>query len=336
MEYEAFFESLLHNSCGDTGFPLAKSWKADVAKMCSVVLDALIHRNGPQSHDFINSIESSTYDEWLDRLTDPVLFAWCTEAQKLSTVEAQHWDLLYADLRHDPMRVKPELSSPLVIWSRPSNIFLDRMRRSGPGSLGEHCHDAEFLDPSGDLFGDSFDKIGKALRVLAEVAPGFREDVDNFMRAIGLADFRASFRGSSALGRFGLVWYSPRITWSYQIWAEELMHEATHYILDGVGSTQPLLIGKAAEEVRLRSPLRADPRPAIGVFHALIVTGRILTLLDRLQKGGHEYSVLEERRQILSNALVTCSKEFLESVEMSVMGWAMYHAYVSPHLHQRV
>jgi len=300
--------------------------------MCSVVLRSIPRDYSRHKRNIPADVASFAYEEWVDFLTDPVLFAWCTEAQKLARVEVEHWDQLDVDLGFDPMPVQPEASSPVVIWSRPSNIFLDRMRRSGPGSLGQHCHDAEFLDPTSELFGDSSAKIGKALRVLGEVAPGFREDVDNFIRAIGLADSRASFRGSSALGRFGLVWYGPRITWSYQIWAEELVHESTHYILDCVGASQPLLIGKAAEDVLLRSPLRADLRPAIGAFHALIVTGRILTLLDRLQNGGHGYSVLAERRQFLSNALTICSKEFSASIEMSVMGHAIYEAYVSTHL----
>lgn len=332
MQYAAFVESLQRNAQGDSGFPLSESWKADIAKMCSVVLDALSRRCSVPEGLLPATLARLEYEEWVERLTDPVLFAWCTEAQKLPEIKRSDWERLDADLRFDPAPMRPDPGSPVVIWSRPSEVFLARMREAGPGSLGENCHDADFLDPSKALFQDAYQKISTALKVLGDEAPGFRRDVDSFIRAIGLADSRASFRGSSALGRFGLVWFSPRETWPYQIWAEELMHEATHYILDGVGASQPLLVGEAAETALLPSPLRADLRPALGAFHALVVTGRILTLLDRLERSGHDYPALAERREILSGALRKCSKEFAGAIDMSVMGSAIYEAYVSPHV----
>lgn len=330
----SFIPALERNYRGESGFPYAERWKADLAKMCSVVLASIVERSEDGTHGqmLADEISALSPEQWVVRLTDPVLFAWCTEAQKLPVVTESTWRQLHADLGHNYGKIYPCTGSQLAIWSTPNLEFLRRMRLAGPGSLGDSCSDASFLDPCGVLFADARAKIGEAMTALAELAPGYRADVEQFVSALGLADDRASFRGSSALGRFGLVWFSPRATWPYQIWAEELVHEATHYIIDCIGAGQPLLLGDDLTRPRFPSPLRSDLRPAQGVFHALVVTGRILKLIELLRSGGRDYSVSREREDILRASLARCVKVFTDSVQMSVMGSLIFRSNVTPAL----
>ena len=52
-----------------------------------------------------------------------------------------------------------------------------------------------------------------------------------------------------------------------------LVHEITHGLLFGLSFDEPLV--QNAPEESYRSPLRSDPRPMDGVFHATLVCGRL-------------------------------------------------------------
>lgn len=62
---------------------------------------------------------------------------------------------------------------------------------------------------------------------------------------------------------------------------EALVHEAAHQLLFAHSIEEPLVLN--ATEERYPSPLRSDPRPMDGVFHATFVTARVHYALRRIQ-----------------------------------------------------
>ncbi len=60
-----------------------------------------------------------------------------------------------------------------------------------------------------------------------------------------------------------------------------LAHETAHHVLFGLSPDEPLVTN--AIEERYASPLRPDPRPMDGVFHATFVCARLHYAFERLQ-----------------------------------------------------
>ena len=63
---------------------------------------------------------------------------------------------------------------------------------------------------------------------------------------------------------------------------EGLIHEAAHHLLFGLSLDEPL-VDNSIEE-RYGSPLRSDPRPMDGVFHATFVCARLHYAYERLRE----------------------------------------------------
>jgi hypothetical protein len=329
-----FATELEANAKGLRAFPFARRWKADLAKSATVILHALADRTAGNGYaaQVVRSLDDLPSNAWADALAHPTVLAWCSEAQRRSTITDADWEAFAAELKHDNGALTLAAGCRVVVWTSPSQEFRRRMKGAGPGSLAESSNAAEFLTPNSEVFGDAIGKLSFALAELPKVAPGFFADVDNFLVALGLADDRASFRGSSALGRWGLVWFSPRLTWPPGIWAEELVHEATHGIIDAIASRQPVLLGSDIHEPKHRSPLRTDPRPLVGVFQALIVTARVLTLLDLIETTSLDYPNLRKRRNFLLEGFEPSAVAFKKNAHCSQLGQLIFDSYVAPHL----
>jgi hypothetical protein len=101
-----------------------------------------------------------------------------------------------------------------------------------------------------------------SLLVRVVVATGSRaQDAQKFGGVTSFLTWGASFMNADAYGTFvGAVQF--------------LVHEITHSLLLGLGCTEPLVINPPDENYR--SPLRPDPRPMDGLYHATLVCARLL------------------------------------------------------------
>ena len=61
--------------------------------------------------------------------------------------------------------------------------------------------------------------------------------------------------------------------------ADYLVHEVTHGLLFALSASAPLVLNHLEE--RYPSPLRQDPRPMDGIYHATLVCGRLLVFYKR-------------------------------------------------------
>ncbi len=117
----------------------------------------------------------------------------------------------------------------------------------------------------------------RALDLLARVDPNwsgeFEALISRVIAAVPAEDARRRFAGASSFMVWGAIFTNiGQERDRLQILAS-LVHEATHQLLFGLARREPLVSNPAGE--RYSSPLRPDPRPMDGVFHATFVAARL-------------------------------------------------------------
>ncbi len=86
--------------------------------------------------------------------------------------------------------------------------------------------------------------------------------------------------------------------------ADTLVHEASHILLFGLASDEPLTADRG--ETRYRSAARQDPRPIDGIFHACFVSTRVDRAMERMMASGalSPAEALEAEAQRRRNAAI--------------------------------
>jgi HEXXH motif-containing protein len=99
-----------------------------------------------------------------------------------------------------------------------------------------------------------------------------------------------SFEGASALSLFGAILVNSDIEHDPLSMIELLVHESAHNLLHGFTLLAPLHEHMNDTEC-YSSPLRSDPRPIEGIFHACFVIARMhlaLSYLREAESSGYE------------------------------------------------
>ncbi|MGF1548948.1 MAG: HEXXH motif-containing putative peptide modification protein [Sphingomonadaceae bacterium] len=153
------------------------------------------------------------------------------------------------------------------------------------------CHPVDTQE-----FEESLARIEAALALLdrgfPELAAEIRALLCQIVLGAGPEDPKArTFDGASAYTLWGAVLLNSRGQDSVLDTAQALAHESGHNLLFGFCAHESLVDNP--DEELFDSPLRADPRPMDGVFHATYVIARMHMTLSRLLEAG----VLEPRQQ---------------------------------------
>lgn len=141
-----------------------------------------------------------------------------------------------------------------------------------PAAMREHC--ARRIEEALSLLHEGYPELHAELHaILREVVIAVSPEVDLALEFDGASSFL--LWGSIALNAQG---HETRLDT-----VEALVHESAHCLLFGLSNTERLL--ENDNQPRYRSPLRVDPRPLDGIFHAAFVTARmhhaLATLLER-------------------------------------------------------
>lgn len=129
---------------------------------------------------------------------------------------------------------------------------------------------------SADELKDARADIERALAALAALAPGFHGEFVTVVRQLivvkpsGLQ--RLTFRGASSFALWGALAGNQQVHPHWWDWVPTLVHEVAHSILFALARHAPLVENDLAE--RYVSPLRDDPRPIDGIYHAAFVSAR--------------------------------------------------------------
>lgn len=263
---------------GTLPFPNLGDWMADGALFALQALkNRLSESPDPVGSHLITTLAASPLSVWQAKLLHPSVFAFLAKEPEPCT-----WQHFQEEIDRDGDPVTPP-GTNIRVWSNPGPRFELLLRSLGRGSRGLNCSMASFVNQSSPQFFNYLSRIADAIQLLETVTPGFAADIRSVVHAVAFVDKHASFRGSSGVIHRGLVLLSPDESWNVYVFAEELVHEATHNLLDLISLREPLLGGAMAFEERYQSPFRPDPRHLYGNFHALIVVSRLVWLFKAFE-----------------------------------------------------
>lgn len=106
------------------------------------------------------------------------------------------------------------------------------------------------------------------------------------------------FDGASHYQFWGLLLLNPRFHQTRLAMVEVLAHESAHSLLFGLTVEEPLV--RNPDDALYPSPLRADPRPMDGIYHATFVSARMAWAMEALAASGQ--LTAEESRSALEAA----------------------------------
>lgn len=87
-----------------------------------------------------------------------------------------------------------------------------------------------------------------------------------------------NFVGGSDIYLYGATFLRLDPRWSPLCFADHLVHEAAHELMHAEHELRPLLLNR--DYVGAPSPIRSDPRPLYGTFHATFVFARLASFMD--------------------------------------------------------
>ena len=154
-------------------------------------------------------------------------------------------------------------------------------------SVGWHAPEIFAVPGAADI--DCFEAtVPAALELLSAVAPAWRAELDSLLvrifGAMPTGGAGQAFAGASSRLVWGAVFVNiPRNDARVPLLAT-LCHEASHQLLFGLSLHVPLTLNPP--EQRFVSPLRSDPRPMDGVYHATFVAARLSLLYALLRDHG--------------------------------------------------
>lgn len=115
-------------------------------------------------------------------------------------------------------------------------------------------------------------KYGRAMALIEEIRPNqaaeIREVTEYVVPLTG-----DHFVGGSDITLYGATFLRLDPEWSELCFADHIIHEATHQLLHAHQEVEPLLVNR--DHMGSHSPIRHDPRPLYGSFHATFVFLRL-------------------------------------------------------------
>jgi hypothetical protein len=117
-----------------------------------------------------------------------------------------------------------------------------------------------------------------------EVSSEIRSLLAEVVFANGAVGANLVFNGLSSFYLWGAVFLNAKAHTTTLKVVQTLAHESSHMHLFAAALDSPLV--QNPYEHRFRSPLRSEPRPMDGIYHATYVTARMHYVLSRLHSSG--------------------------------------------------
>jgi hypothetical protein len=170
-----------------------------------------------------------------------------------------------------------------------------------------------------------------------EVSGEIRSLLAEVVFASGAAGDKLVFHGISSFYLWGTILLNAEGHKTALEVVQTLAHESSHMHLFAAALDSPLV--ENSEDDRYHSPLRLDPRPMDGIYHATYVTARMHYVLSRLLASGTlSPALIEETNKALAGHV----KSYCEGYEvvsshgqLTDLGQGLLsraHAYMLPHL----
>ncbi|MFE5327295.1 HEXXH motif-containing putative peptide modification protein [Embleya sp. NPDC056575] len=143
-------------------------------------------------------------------------------------------------------------------------------------------------------------RYGAGLSLIEQVLPEQAAEIKALTEYVVALRGR-HFVGGSDIVLFGASYLRLEADWTPLCFADHLTHEATHQLLHAKQELHPLLLNR--DEAGLASPIRSDPRPLYGTYHATFVFLRLACLMAAVLRSSatqwHEEARIRFHRHLL-------------------------------------
>jgi hypothetical protein len=198
-------------------------------------------------------------------------------------------DALLEDRRGDAEAILAEVCHQNPITGSFDIISLDPTV-TGASAVDRYCRMVDtdeitrfqFTTPPPQVVRDFPKKCEDALALIGRVAPELSGEFRGLVCEIILAT--GQFAGASSFLLWGALFINPNADHSLISLIETLAHESAHSLLFGLMLDDSFVLNPDSE--RFRSPLRNDPRPMDGIYHATFVVARMHYAMQRLLASG--------------------------------------------------
>lgn len=124
--------------------------------------------------------------------------------------------------------------------------------------------------------------VEEAIPALAEIDAGIHDEFNYFISGLRLFTGRAA-RGVTSSRCWGKILLrvpdpGPETEQPIMYFLDHITHETSHVVLHSIMSTDPLITNGFTG--RFEAPIRWDPRPLYGIYHAMFVLSRISRVLN--------------------------------------------------------
>ncbi len=173
---------------------------------------------------------------------------------------------------------------------RPAQLIIRHVGHSDAEAIRQELvADGMRLAPISDVEASAFSALlQEGFELLQRALPELHAELTGIVHEVLLAQApqgdQMSFDGASHYQFWGLLLLNPTHHRSPLAVVEVLAHEASHSLLFGLTVDEPLVLN--AESELFASPLRPDPRPMDGIFHATYVSARMCWAMESLAASG--------------------------------------------------
>jgi hypothetical protein len=232
---------------------------------------------------------------------DPALFA--SYFILVAAIEQGQMPEIERALRSLLDRARLPVSPPLRIRPLNRNEFSEEEERELRRSfISESLLDEQIDHLTGEAEAESRQKFKRALAILKEHAPAIHAELETqiseFIPARGLPARGIEFDGCSSLERWGSILINAEMKKTDLELAETIAHEAAHNTLFALAPVDGVVENDDSE--RYSSPLRVDPRPMNGIYHATFVLARMCFAMREVAASPTSPTALAEEARKLS------------------------------------
>jgi hypothetical protein len=177
--------------------------------------------------------------------------------------------------------------------------------------------DLGFTSPPEGTYGAFRERLESGLRLLREAAPDLAGEIEAIIHEVvvvaGDKSKKFQFDGGSHFQLWGALFLNGDFHKDEIAVAEVLAHESAHSLLFGF-CTDEFLVENPDEEV-YSSPLRPDPRPMDGIYHATFVSARMHWAVAQIINSGRLDAAARERATAANAANMANFRAGYEVVE---------------------
>lgn len=153
--------------------------------------------------------------------------------------------------------------------------------------------------------------IEHGLKIIATVDPEQFDEINNHIKNYILIKSDKMRAGSTfdALGFMYIAVFPPEKDVFDA--ADYIVHETAHHYIYALSTLDPLVLNDMNS--LYASPLRKDPRPMLGIFHAIFVIAKLIAFLKKLITQSHLHSIDLSR---IRDRLTVYEKQFTEGMKV--------------------